>query len=87
MFLEETGWKQGSVKLFCDNQSALKMMKIPSFHGRTKHIDIQLHFIRELVEFGELEFEFVGTNQPKVCPKLSLIIFVINLAWMKRNLL
>ena len=30
-----------------DNQSAIAMAKNPQFHGRTKHIDIQRHFVIE----------------------------------------
>jgi hypothetical protein len=33
--------------LFTDNQSALRLIKNPEFHRRTKHIDVQYHVIRE----------------------------------------
>ena len=35
--------------LFCDNQGAIALTKNPRFHGRTKHIQVQFHFIREKV--------------------------------------
>ena len=38
--------------IFCDNKSTIAMAKNPVFHGRTKHINIRLHFIRELVAKG-----------------------------------
>ena len=34
--------------LFCDNQSAIKLVRNPQFHQRTKHIDVKFHFIRDL---------------------------------------
>jgi hypothetical protein len=37
-------------------------MKNPTYHARTKHISVQYHFVRELIEAGELDFKFVGTN-------------------------
>lgn len=37
----------GIPSLFCDNQSAIKLIKNPEFHKRTKHIDIKYHFILE----------------------------------------
>ena len=61
-FVSDLGWEQSTVKVFCDNQSALKMMKNPTYHARTKHISVQYHFIRELIEAKELAFQFVGTN-------------------------
>ena len=35
--------------LLCDNLGAISMTKNPTNHGRSKHIDIQYHFIREKV--------------------------------------
>ena len=61
-FIGELGTNQSPVKILCDNQSALKLMKNPQYHARTKHISVQFHFIRELIEEGEIEFHFVGTN-------------------------
>ena len=37
-------------------------MKNPTYHARTKHISVQFHFVRELIEAGELEFKFIGTD-------------------------
>lgn len=49
--------------LFCDNRSAIAMAKNPAFHGRTKHIDVQHHFIRKLVADGKILMKFCGTNE------------------------
>eukprot|EP00253_Pinus_taeda_P012120 PITA_12120 len=35
--------------IHCDNQSCIKVMENPMFHGRPKHIDIRYHFIRDYV--------------------------------------
>jgi hypothetical protein len=61
-FLVELGWTQDAVRVYCDNQSALRLMRNPQYHARTKHISVQFHFLRELIEGGELDFGFVGTN-------------------------
>jgi len=37
-------------KVQCDNQAAIALTKNPEYHARTKHIDIQYHFIREHVD-------------------------------------
>ena len=38
-----------AVIIFCDNQGAMALAKNPQFHARTKHIDIQHHYVREQV--------------------------------------
>jgi hypothetical protein len=35
------------VPLLCDNESAIRMADNPVEHSRTKHIDIQYHFLRD----------------------------------------
>ncbi|KAD3066803.1 hypothetical protein E3N88_34683 [Mikania micrantha] len=46
-FLEELGKKQQDSHLYCDNQSTIHLGKNPVFHGKTKHIQLRYHLIRE----------------------------------------
>lgn len=48
--------------LFMDNQSAIRLVKNPEFHKRSKHIDIRYHFIREKYEEKFFDLEYVATN-------------------------
>ena len=51
--------------LWYDNISAYHMAKNPVFHARTKHIEIDLHFIRDQVTRGKLQLQFIPTvEQP-----------------------
>ncbi|RVW88439.1 Retrovirus-related Pol polyprotein from transposon RE1 [Vitis vinifera] len=51
--------------LWYDNISAYHMAKNPMFHARTKHIEIDLHFIRDQVIRGKIQLHFVPTeDQP-----------------------
>ena len=52
--------EQDTIPLSIDNASALKLTKNPEFHGRTKHINIRYHFIRECVERGEIIPEWIS---------------------------
>ena len=51
------------IVIHCDNMSSIAMTKNPVFHIRTKHIEIRYHFIRELVECGEIKMEFCKTEE------------------------
>ena len=53
--LDELGHKQEKITLFYDSQSVLHIAKNPAFHSRTKHIGVQYHFVREVVEDGSVD--------------------------------
>ena len=40
--------------LLCDNLNVVYMTKNPAFHARTKHIELDFHFVREKVSPGLL---------------------------------
>ena len=44
------GFVQKGVRLECDSQSAIFLAKNPAYHAKTKHIDVQYHFVRDMVE-------------------------------------
>ena len=54
--------RSGPVMVKCDSQSAMSLMKNPVLHIRTKHINIQYHYIRETIEKGEVYFVFCRTE-------------------------
>jgi hypothetical protein len=46
------------VHMFSDNQAAIKLIKHPIASMRSKHIDVQHHFVRERAARGEVAFEY-----------------------------
>nr|CCA24845.1 PREDICTED: copia proteinlike putative [Albugo laibachii Nc14] len=48
--------------IYKDNQSCIKMTKNPVNHGRTKHIDIKYHHIRDEVKRAEVKLEYCETS-------------------------
>ena len=50
------------VPLWCDNESAIKISLNPVLHFKTKHIEIQYHFIRDHIRQGEIELHYVNTH-------------------------
>jgi hypothetical protein len=48
-----------------DSESALKAIKNPVFHARTKHFDVRHHFIRDVTSKGEISTGYVpGDENP-----------------------
>ncbi|CAM8975301.1 unnamed protein product [Rhodiola kirilowii] len=61
--LSEYRVKQEEMTRYCDNMSAISILKNPVQHSRTKHIDIRHHFIRELVEQKVVTLTHVTTDK------------------------
>ena len=49
--------------IFEDNQSAIAMTKNPQFHGRSKHIAIKYHFVRDKVAEGIVKIQYCPTTE------------------------
>ncbi|GKC72936.1 hypothetical protein Tco_1118819 [Tanacetum coccineum] len=59
--LLEYGYKFNKIPMYCDSKSAIAISCNPVQHSRTKHIDIQYHFIKEHIERGTVKLYFVET--------------------------
>ena len=54
--------KLNEVKVFCDNQSCIKLAINPKITDQNKHIRARHHFIRELVEAKEMSLHYTSTT-------------------------
>ena len=89
-FLQDIGrskyaCKSQATRIHGDNQSALRLVANPEFHSRTKHIDVQHHYIRELLEDGTISVEYVSTSKMAadcLTKPLKKIQFKMNVAML-----
>ena len=74
-FTNELGFVHKSMNVHCDPQSAIHLTKNSVFHERTKHIDVRLHFIRDVIVRGLIEVVKISTkvNPADMLTKVILV--------------
>jgi hypothetical protein len=55
------GLVQQAIKIECGSRSAIFLAKNPTYHSKTKHIDIQYHFVRDMIEENKVSLMKVDT--------------------------
>ena len=53
---------EGCTTIMCDNSSTIKLSKNPVLHGRSKHIDVRFHFLRNLTKEGIITLVHCGSQ-------------------------
>jgi hypothetical protein len=76
--------KEGSC-IWCDNLGAIYLLANPMFHARTKHIEIDYHFVRERVADKLLDIKFISSKD-QILDGFTKVLHVTNLNEFRRNL-
>ena len=51
-----------TIQIYGDNIGSLALTKNPEFHQRSKHFEIQAHYIREHIKKGTIELAYIKTS-------------------------
>ena len=76
------GFEWRAMKISYDNQSAIFLEKNPAYHSKNKHIDVQYHFIRDMVERNKVFLEKVDTLE-NITDSLTKSMSVVKFSWCR----
>lgn len=51
------------MKVYCDNKAAISIAHNPVLHDRTKHIEVDKHFIKEKINAGIICMTYFPTGE------------------------
>ena len=84
--MEELGFKQNPTVIFQDNQSTIHWAHGRDNFHRTKHMDIKLHYIRQLVSDATIEVVYLPTAQ-MIADVLTKPVLKEQFGWLSKRLL
>ena len=70
------------MKISCNSQSTIFLSKNPSYHSKTKHIDVQYHIVRDMVENNKVLLEKVDTLE-NIADSLTKSMSVVKFSWCR----
>ena len=70
------------MKLSFDSQSAIFLAKNLTYHSKTNHIDVQYHFMRDMVESNEVLLEKVDTLK-NITDSLIKSMSAVKFSWCR----
>jgi hypothetical protein len=76
---------QQVVRIDCDSQSAIFMAKNSTYHSKTKQIDIQYHFVREMIEENKVLLMKVDTLK-NVADSLTKSVSTDKFSWCRGSM-
>ena len=57
---------KNTMQMYCDNRAAIDISQNPVQHDRTKHVEVDRHFIKEKLDAKLISFPFVPTEEQLV---------------------
>jgi hypothetical protein len=73
------------MKVICNSQSAIFLAKNLSYHLKTNDIDVQYHFLRDMVESNKVLLEKVDTLE-NMADSLTNSMSVVKFSWCREEM-
>ena len=70
------------MKISCNSLRTIFLEKNLSYHSKTKHIDVQCHFVRDMVERNKVLLENVNTLE-SIENSLTKYVSDVNFSWCR----
>jgi hypothetical protein len=70
------------MKISCDSESEIFLAKNPTYHSKTKHIDVQYHFVRDMVESNKVMLDKVDTLE-NIVDSLTKFVSAVKFSWCR----
>jgi hypothetical protein len=70
------------MKINCNIQSTIFLAKNLAYHSKTKHIDVQYHFVRDMVESNKVSLEKVDMLE-NIVDSLTMSVSVVKFSWCR----
>ena len=61
--LDDLGIDQDLLKINCNSMSAIYLIKNQVYQLGTKHIDVRFHFVRKILNEGDIELQKIHMNE------------------------
>jgi hypothetical protein len=75
-------FEQRALKISCDIQSTIYLAKNSAYHYKTKHNDVQYHFVRDMVERNKVLLDKVDTSK-NIANSLTKFVSAMIFSWCR----
>ena len=73
------------MRIDCDSHTAIFLANILGYHSKMKHIDVQYHFVRDMVEIKKVLLEKVDTLE-NVAYSLTKSMSIEKFSWSREEM-
>jgi len=79
------GLVQRDIRIDCDNQSEIFLENIHTYHSKKKKIDVQYHFVGDMVEENKAVLVKVDTLK-NVVDSLMKFVIIVMFSWFQESM-